>query len=212
MFLGNSRGEYHIERDEGYEDRLQELFTALGYDSWQDMDDFENDTFSVMPYWWGGCTCGWDDIGDGHTKEDGLKHRQGCFTVWYRKHRPTTPDNVLYNAEFRWRETEMKEEYQRRGWDTDAEDWWFGCAIRCDCDYGERFDAIQDEYAKEFGHKGHKPECRLVRPNFFYKPTGYALQWYKYPLRDSYANQDVTLEEFGEIITKCIESLQGLGL
>jgi hypothetical protein len=53
----------------------------------------------------------------------------------------------------------------------------------------------------------HKPDCKLMVPNFLYKPTGFAIEWYKYPLRDSYMNFEITLDEFTQIIDKCIASL-----
>lgn len=46
-------------------------------------------------------------------------------------------------------------------------------------------------------------------PNFVYKPTGFELQWYKYPLRDSYMNQNITFEKLQEIIEHCKESILG---
>lgn len=42
------------------------------------------------------------------------------------------------------------------------------------------------------------------RPNFLYYPTGYEIRWYKYPLRDAYANQDLTYEQFSEMVADCI--------
>lgn len=42
-------------------------------------------------------------------------------------------------------------------------------------------------------------------PNFIYFPTEYELMWYKYPLRDSYANQDITFKEFCRMIDDCKE-------
>lgn len=47
--------------------------------------------------------------------------------------------------------------------------------------------------------------CSL--PNFVYKPTGLEIQWYKWPFRDSYMNQEITIKQFKEIISKCAESL-----
>ena len=44
-------------------------------------------------------------------------------------------------------------------------------------------------------------------PNFVYKPTNFQIQWYKYPLRDSYMNQDINVEQFKEIIKNCKKSL-----
>lgn len=48
----------------------------------------------------------------------------------------------------------------------------------------------------------------MEEPNFVYKPTEYEIDWYKYPLRDSYANKELTLEEFKEILNKCKESIK----
>jgi len=42
-----------------------------------------------------------------------------------------------------------------------------------------------------------------IKPNFFYYPTGFSLKWYKYPLRDAYANQPITYEEFDGMLTNC---------
>jgi hypothetical protein len=49
--------------------------------------------------------------------------------------------------------------------------------------------------------------CEITNDNFWYKPTDFGIQWYKYPLRDAYKNQNITLEEFKNIIDKCLESL-----
>ncbi len=54
----------------------------------------------------------------------------------------------------------------------------------------------------------HKPDCPIVKPNFLYKSTGFAIHWYKYPLRDSYANQKITLAGFKKIISACIQSCE----
>lgn len=44
-------------------------------------------------------------------------------------------------------------------------------------------------------------------PNFIYKPTGYAIKWYKHALRASYANKNITFKEFDRIIIDCLKSL-----
>lgn len=49
---------------------------------------------------------------------------------------------------------------------------------------------------------GDKDEIAEL-PNFVYKPTNFEIQWYKYPLRDSYMNQNITVKEFKEIIKNC---------
>lgn len=54
----------------------------------------------------------------------------------------------------------------------------------------------------------HKPDCKLCIPNFHYKLTNYQLNWYKYPLRDSYANQNLSFDEFKAMIDNCIQAVK----
>ena len=46
------------------------------------------------------------------------------------------------------------------------------------------------------------------QPNFIYKPTEFEMQWYKYPLRDTYMNQNISLEYAEKIWKFCIESMK----
>lgn len=46
-------------------------------------------------------------------------------------------------------------------------------------------------------------EAEMDKPNFLYYPTGFELRWYKYPLRDAYANQVLSFQEFGKILNDC---------
>ena len=45
-------------------------------------------------------------------------------------------------------------------------------------------------------------------PNFVFKPTDFQIQWYKYPLRDSYMNREIDVEQFKEIINECRKSVK----
>ena len=45
-------------------------------------------------------------------------------------------------------------------------------------------------------------------PNFEYKPTGFTISWYKYPMRDAYASHDISTEEFLAILKVCEDSLK----
>jgi hypothetical protein len=130
MMFGNSRGEYEVPRDRGFEEELSRLFDSYAKDrdtSWREYGEpFENGTFFVSTYYWGDCTCGYEDADQ-----------------------------------------------------------------------------------KKIGYpEQHTKECLLCRPNFCYKPTEFELRWYKYPLRDSYMSQDLSLEEFKKIIDDCIESVK----
>lgn len=43
--------------------------------------------------------------------------------------------------------------------------------------------------------------------NFVHHPTGLQMSWYKYALRDAYANQELTEVKFKEVIVSCIVSV-----
>lgn len=75
-----------------------------------------------------------------------------------------------------------------------------GCAVHCDCG----LDEAGHKFWIEIG--GHQPTCRYVQPNFLYKPTGFCINWYKYPFRDSYMSPGVSAKEWRKIIRHCIES------
>ena len=46
----------------------------------------------------------------------------------------------------------------------------------------------------------------INKPNFYFKPTDYKIDWYKYALRDSYTNQELNLEDFKHMLSKCAEN------
>jgi hypothetical protein len=73
----------------------------------------------------------------------------------------------------------------------------------------------------EYGEPGFENEVFIIRSyywgeddnmanlaNFSYKPTGFEIQWYKYPFRDSYMNQNLSSEEILGIFNKCIASIR----
>lgn len=82
---------------------------------------------------------------------------------------------------------------------------------------------VEDEKLKEYqtDRGGFENDTFIINPyywgddesimqehNFIYKPTGYEIDWYKYPLRDSYANKKVTFKEFKEILNECKKSVK----
>lgn len=47
-------------------------------------------------------------------------------------------------------------------------------------------------------------------PNFVYKPDDVRICWYKYPLREAYANRPLTEEKLADILDVCSKSLKQL--
>ena len=48
----------------------------------------------------------------------------------------------------------------------------------------------------------HVKDCPTTMPNFEHAPSGLKLQWYKYPLRDSYSNVPLTEEMISKMISE----------
>lgn len=76
----------------------------------------------------------------------------------------------------------------------------YGAAVHCTCGRDERGEAMWVAMG------GHESTCRFVQPNFLYKPTGFRINWYKYPFRDAYMTPPVDPEEWRRIVRHCIES------
>ena len=202
MAFGNSKGNYYLERSEGFEEefeRLNKLITTDGY-----VDEFENETFATFPYYWGECTCGLD----GYEFEE--KHLDTCYQSELDTERQKAgavvgrwdyldfPDSWSYDKRRKVEDKIYKNLTTKHNLPMQ------GCAVHCTCDYEERFEI----WIEKIGYpEGHKSSCLLVKPNFHYKPTDFQIQWYKYPFRDSYTNQEITLEEFSGIIDACIEAV-----
>lgn len=51
-------------------------------------------------------------------------------------------------------------------------------------------------------------EQAAMVPNFFDRTTGLKLRWYEYPLRDAYANYDLTEEMLVPILQRLVEECQ----
>lgn len=48
-----------------------------------------------------------------------------------------------------------------------------------------------------------------VLPNFEFKPTGFTISWYKYPMRNAFASHNISTETFVEILHECEKSMKG---
>ena len=43
--------------------------------------------------------------------------------------------------------------------------------------------------------------------HFFHKPSGFKIQWYKYPFRSAICNMNISYDQFREILVDCKNSL-----
>jgi len=201
-FISKSK-EYKVPRGVGFEEELRRLFRACApckNENWVEYGlKFKNDVFVIFPYYWGECTCGYQE------KEeewfDTHEHAEKCYQSILKKELDSYDQQ---HPDEKWEKRRKAHELitkrlcEKMGivW-LDEVSW----ENYCTCEYREQLDEF-------FKNNHHHSDCPIVRPNFFYKPTGYELRWYKYPLRDSYANKALTLEQFKRMIDDCIQSLE----
>lgn len=224
LIFGNSRGEFPVDR--GMQDEWCSLMEECGFDGYGHHDGpewvFENDVFRVQPYYWGDCTCGYEQREDAWSEANA--HRSHC----YQERKKSLPLN-----RYRPQIDAAVEERNKHDWRTDAErgaqaevdrlsdlerkhrdrllrglckelgipwDGGRGCMVHCTCDYQERWAAFLAENA-------HASDCPIVTPNFLHKPTGFRLDWYKYALRDSYSSAPLTRKLMRSMWADCFTSL-----
>ena len=206
--FGNSRGSFPVPRGSNWEFHLDRLMFAINGEPSSYGTDFENDTFVMMPYWWGDCTCGFDDYEFKETHNDDcyrmMEDARKIARGWTResKYWLDRPKALTYDQANKVERGIRKQLCKEHGipWNNGL-----GCAIHCDCDYDERY----KEWIKFISYpEGHKEDCKLVVPNFLYKPDEFELSWYKYYLRDSYMSHNITKEDFSKIVDACIASTE----
>lgn len=250
MMFGNSRGSFPIERSVGWEIELDRLFNAYSPEPDHYGPRFENEIFMVLPYYWGECTCGFEerwaradaewntvnvhtpdcyqtelhsrmaeyDGSSGYATIDAQVHGSGSdiffgfyvdseplkiggrsvgqsITMSPRDDEPMEAWRKAYDARQKFENKLMTELCQKH-----KQDRKYSAAVHCTCDY-------KAKRAEWCATDDHAKDCPIVLPNFRYKPTGFEIQWYKYPLRDSYKNQSVGLGDFRKIIDTCIGSI-----
>jgi len=206
MLMGNSRGLVPIDREGGFETALNWLFLTMGISSYG--EDYENDVFWVFPYYWGECTCGYEEKANAWSENN--EHLESCYQKLVEealigegfvrdKLGLLTKEGVSYTR----REKIVRKIRERycREMHLPFPD---GCAVHCTCTHKKRWEKFCME-------NDHTPDCPVVRDNFHYKPTNFGIQWYKYPLRDAYMNQDISVKEFVAIIKHCVDQFEKEG-
>ena len=247
--FGHSRGTYPVDRSNALLAQFERLAEATDQDTYFS-DHVDNDTFSIRSYYWGDCTCGYEERWTAAEKawSDEHPHATDCYQTELRAEEDRYDTESGYRAihaaafgddetaliggmdiEFdtvepvpglqvttmvgkprhddameRWREA-----YRQRETFMDAlyarlckkyKRGKRGCAVHCTCGHDKL-------YAAFAATDDHAPTCPIVLPNFLFKPTGFELRWYKYPLRDSYSNEKLTVPMLRKMVDECIRSL-----
>jgi|WetSurSiteA1Bulk_404760.scaffolds.fasta_scaffold00683_7 hypothetical protein len=210
LIFGNSRGNFEIPRSIGWEEELYRVFDAIKPDEENSYGfNFENNTFMIFPYYWGECTCGYEDLE--YEWSETTKHQEHCYQIKLKdiQKQWAIKSNKLdeFNRDGYFSEYSLSSKLQKE-FEKDVESLcksmnlpYPECsAVHCTCDRQEKWRAFAEKHY-------HESNCPIIRPNFLYKSNNFWIKWYKYPFRDSYMSDDITLEEFSNIITECIKSL-----
>jgi hypothetical protein len=198
---------------------------------------FKNEVFEVFPYYWGECDCGYDERFEASFQEWSKEnqHLLDCYQVELRTRlaeydrqigympplsfmdvfnieseplkleghtvgevmmmTPKKQDRTLYELHGQFEDQLMDELCAKFKLDRKH-----GAAVHCTCGY-------TGKYQEWVAQDDHSSECSLIKPNFLHNPTGFSIQWYKYPLRDAYMSEKITLVQFRKIIDECIQSV-----
>lgn len=194
MCFGNRWEIYDVPKEVG--EMLYELSEKLS-DNINDMPgygtEYKNDVFEIRRYYWGDCTCGFEE--EEYEWCETHDHKEDCFHKKYEKYEAELEAQGIepYGEEWEKLMDKFAKENGYTGWQ--------GAAFYCDCGF-------EEEYERWRKTHDHKPDCPIVLPNFYYKPTGLAIYWYKYIGRGMSANQKIDPIEFRKIIDHCIKSAE----
>ena len=82
---------------------------------------------------------------------------------------------------------------------------WNGISYEdCSCGLDDKLEELG--YSK-YKHGFHSKHCIAWETNFYYKPTGLKIEWYKYPLRSAYSNHVLEKDILKAILQDCVKSV-----
>lgn len=181
--FGNSRGECGINRDR-FGDLFCNLMERYGmYYGDNGIRTIVTDTFEVRPYYWGDCTCDGEKADEEWAGKN--EHEPKCYITELAELEKTKEEERSLTVE-EARPLLKKHNLPEQGW-----------GVHCDCSYEKKWEAFLESRG---GY--HRSNCECVLPNFLYKPDNLEINWYKYPLRDSYSNRLFDEQELKDIFAK----------
>lgn len=203
MIFGNAHGEFDLGVNERYvAEKLYELSEMLGKKSpdaqvhgllggeWGYGQDFKNDVLEMHPYWWGGCTCGFDEKDSSWSEEH--PHTEICFFNRYQaEEEPLINEGIPFA-----KRNDLMIKWAKANGYVNAPN---GMAVHCDC-------GVDQAYVIWRNSNNHASDCRKVVPNF--KCDGLEIRWYKYIGRGMSMNREVSREELRRVFRKCRQSIK----
>ncbi len=174
--------------------------------------EFKNDVFEMHPYYWGDCTCEYDD--DVEKFYDNLFHEDHCYQTDLTNHLRAEgfkvteggwlDDEGIYDFDaedkFHVRKSALARELSiKHGLDPEI-----GVYVHCTCSYETKARAWEEANT-------HGDNCRMDKPNFYHYASGLQVAWYKYIGRSMEVSKEVTITEWTNIFVDCVNSLNAEG-
>lgn len=207
MAFGNPSGEFELGKLEGYTAEQLRYLTKLIHNSRQAEAvqgfiggefgygaNFRNQTFEMLPYYWGDCTCGYEDEEEGWSETH--KHDPNCFSGRMKAFREELERQRYKTYSKKW-VRRVDQWALENGWEHGFE----GSGVHCDC-------PRQQELEQFAGENSHAPQCPAILPNF--RCGDLEIRWYKYIGRGMSVNRQVTREELQGVFRRCEESLRAV--
>jgi len=200
MIFGNNYERYDLDRSK-FQDEMNEFLEKasellkkdicnMGYASY-----FENEVFAVRPYYWGDCTCGYQEAED--TWSDSHDHESHCFSIKAEQFEAKLRQCGIKSFSDEYKD-ELKRFLKSESYPYLDEQGW---RVYCDCSYEKEWIAwVEKNY--------HKENCPIILSNFHYKPDDVKINFYKYVGRSMSCNKPLTIEEFRKISKNCLKSLK----
>jgi hypothetical protein len=160
-----------------------------------------NETFEMHPFYWGECTCGFDEVDAQWAQTH--QHASTCYQEELARrgvgYDPDTWEELNPDLSHDQQRAIAQELARERGLDPEV-----GLLVHCDC-------GLEEEYRAWRTTHDHDEACPTVRPNFRHHGSGFELRWYKYIGRSMEINEEISPARFREILQECVQSLQQEG-
>jgi hypothetical protein len=154
--------------------------------------EFKNNVFEMHSFWWGDCTCGFDEKED--EWEESHRHSDECYQT--RIQESCFADEFGYKEGHGWNQCGCERELCKEFGLSYPE----GSLVHCTC-------TKETEYKIWRKDNNHSDLCKLFLPNFKHYASGLEISWYKYIGRGMESNIEMGYLEWLNILRECLLSI-----
>jgi len=165
---------------------------------WNEDEDLDFAGIEYHPYYWGDCTCGYDE--EKRKWYENHHHTADCFHMRYLAEEKRLLWDKLEGQSIlgKWRKVRpyLVQWSKSNGYEDASHG---GMAIYCTCPYGQ-------EWSEWSSTHFHAPDCKLMLPNFKFGEAG--ICWYKHVGRDMCTNVDWDETKWREWFNNCLAAIR----